>query len=636
MFYKLRALFLTVSLALFFVIFFGSKSGELFFYDKLLFLRARLNPIDTHNLPIMFVCIDDSTLKDITEWPIPRKYYAVILSALKEFQADRVIFDILFLAPSQYDEEFAVAMNDFGKVYLPTAASFKDESTLSQGSIQGVLSASAYKKGVIFIKPDIDGKRRRIPIVKVLGNKKRIYNIAFLASMDMLNIKLSQLRLKDGEELSYFVDRGMGDIDEVHIPLDKENQLLLDYPGKWEESFNKIPFSALIKLYLRKKNNKPLTKEEQKMINKIKGSCCIIGVTALGTPDLAATPLESRCPMVMTHGVLISSILKGRFLNTMPLYISLIFFFIMSLPALLIRSSMKKMWLSWGATALFSAFIIVFLFALNGVYVKAFSSLTASIVFTMLSSAHIYIVSLREKQKIEYEMNLAAEIQKKMLPELLPSTHSIESYVFFRPAIFVAGDFYNAWQSNDSLVVFLGDVSGKGASAALYVSSIITAERVLRPHYESEHPEKLITELNRFLSKNKISGLYATACLVEIKEDGPCRIVDCGHTGIWIYRRQQDLIEEVKGNTHKPLGIDKWEKYSAYEFVLNKGDVALLFTDGFLEARAGEDFVSEEELKEWIISNIDISDCAIGDFMDSFYEYASQSDDITLFIIRKK
>ncbi len=631
---KLRIFFTIFGFALFLAFWAISRSGEFFAYDNFLYLRSKLNRLDTKSLPITFICIDDLSLKKIRDWPIPRKYYALALNALKEFQARSALFDILFLSPSEDDKNFAFAINNFGKVYLPTAANFQSSTTFDRGKIERLLSINAYGKGIIFIKPDADGKRRKIPLLQLKEGKTKLFNIAFLSALDMLNIMPSQIEIKKNS-ISFIKEKGLGEISSVNIPIDKNYQMFLDYPGIWEKEFNKIPFSTLIEIYLKKKQGKKLNAKELSAIKKLKNACAIIGVTALGTPDLAPTPLEPRCPMVMTHGVVMASILANRFIRPMPLWVSIIAFFILLLPGITVKHGMKKLWASWSILTILITGITIILFVYCGLYIKMVSAVLSSLSIAMLTSAHMYISSLKEKQRIEYEMFLASDIQKKMLPEKLPEINGYSCEVFFKPAIFVAGDFYDTWVQGNKLHILLGDVSGKGASAALYVSSIITAERVLREDYDPNKPEKLLTRINKYLSKNKISGLYATACFIEVNENGSGKIIDAGHTGIWIYRKAIDSIEEIKGNVKKPLGIDKWEKYMPFDFSLQDGDVLFIFTDGFSEARAGENFVNENELKAWLIENVDMPLCLIDKFIGSFYKGQEQSDDITFFIIRK-
>ena len=90
---------------------------ELLTYD----LRFRLKPPLKVSEDILIITVDDLTLNQLGQWPIPRDFYASLLDVLTAYGAKTVVFDILFPESSSYDELFAQSMSRAKNVYLPVA-----------------------------------------------------------------------------------------------------------------------------------------------------------------------------------------------------------------------------------------------------------------------------------------------------------------------------------------------------------------------------------------------------------------------------------------------------------------------------------------------------------------------------------
>ncbi len=619
-----------------FLIYFRSfESWELGFYDVRLKLRSILNPVDTKSLPIVFVQIDDKTLatKGLNQFPFPRKYYAAIIDVLKQFGAKQIVFDILFAEPTDDDTLLASAIKSFGRVYLPYSISLSVEGNY-QGKVVRILpifSKLAYRKGYITVLPDKDGKRRKIPL-RLYVSGKYIYHLSFESAVGLLG--LDPIRdLENTKTGINLIETDQMRFKVVHIPLYKGKFFYLDYPGKWTNSFNKVSFVDLVKIYQDIKGKKPLTASARKLLEKIRGAMCVIGLTATGSYDLAPTPLEPSCPMVMTYGVVAQSLLENRFINRLSSFIPLIIFLITTIVLSLWAKNLLQMWVIWGTIISLYVILNIGLFVYRGLWLDIVGLLIGSFAFILVQSFFSYIDDLKEKQRVEQEMALASDIQSKMLPDSLPKINGLDCQVYFSPAVFVAGDFYDVWKSRDKLRVFMGDVSGKGVSAALYVAQTVTVSRVLRVRFEEKPINKLLEEVNKFLSRFKVSGVYATACMAEIDTEKFC-ISDAGHLAVWVYRAENEQIEQIKLNKGAPLGIDRWSEYDIIQLQWREGDVILLFSDGLLEARREKEFIDENILRDWIRDNINSPICNIDALFREFYRGKEQSDDITLLVIR--
>ncbi len=628
--------FLLFSLCFSLGIFFSAfELWELSGYDLALKLRSKINPYDTKKLPLVFIAIDDQTLahKGIKQFPIPRRYYAQAVYALKQLGAKEIVFDIIFAEHSDQSDDMALfeAMQRAGNVFLPYSISQDARGNVRKVSITQPFVSVAKYTGYITSAPDIDGKRRFLPVRRRIGGRY-FYHLSLISSLAYLDLNpyASVKNLADKIIVSKLTKRG---ILKIVMPLYRGDRLYLDYPGTWEQCFKKISFISLLEIYSRVSKGKPLTEEQKKAVSQIKGAICVIGLTATGTHDLAPTPLENMAPMVETYGVVFGSILSQRFIYRMNPFPTIFVFLLLGLLALNKKFQLERFWLVYVLAVSVWIIFAIGLFVSAGIWVPFVAPVVGSVILAFWTSWEKYLTNLRERQRVEQEMQLASSIQRQMLPEKLPKGKGISIEAYFSPAIFVAGDFYDAWKGKESLRLLMGDVSGKGVSAALYVAQIITAERVLRPRYENKGVEELLEDINRFLARYKISGVYATGCIVEIKKD-LLVISDAGHLAVWVYRKSQGDIEEIKMNTGAPLGVDRWSEYKAKEIVWEEGDVFMVFSDGMLEARNDKGFVSEEELKQWIRANIDRPMCAIDEFMSNFYGEQEQSDDITLIVVR--
>ncbi len=624
--------FLSFSLGIFFSAF---ELWELSGYDLALKLRSKINPYDTKKLPLVFIAIDDQTLahKGIKQFPIPRRYYAQAITALRQLGAREVVFDIIFAERSDKADDLALfeAMQKAGNVLLPYSISQDARGNLRKVSIAQPFVSAAKYTGYITSTPDIDGKRRFLPIRRRIEDRY-FYHLSLVSSLAYLGLNpyASLKNFPDRIVVSKFTKKGLL---KIVMPLYRGDRLYLDYPGIWERCFKKISFISLLEIFSRISNGNPLSEEQRQAVSQIKDALCVIGLTATGTHDLAPTPLENMAPMVETYGVVFGSILSQRFIYRTNPFPTILVFLLLGLLALNKRFQLERFWLVYLlAVGLWMAFAIG-LFVLAGVWIPFVSPVVGSLILAFWTSWEKYLTNLRERQRVEQEMQLASSIQRQMLPETLPSSERISMEAFFSPAIFVAGDFYDAWKSKNGIRLLMGDVSGKGVSAALYVAQIVTAERVLRSRYEDKGLEGLLEDINRFLARYKISGVYATGCIVEAREDSLI-ISDAGHLAVWVYRREGGRLEEIKMNSGAPLGIDRWSEYKTQTISWTEGDVLLVFSDGMLEARNDKGFVDEDTLKSWIIEHIDEPGCMIDEFMRQFYGEQEQSDDITLIVVR--
>jgi len=256
-----------------------------------------------------------------------------------------------------------------------------------------------------------------------------------------------------------------------------------------------------------------------------------------------------------------------------------------------------------------------------------------------LINAHLHIEDIR-KQRFENELVLARHIQIRLLPERDPEFSDLEIVGFSKPATIVGGDYYDYLPiSKDRLFIFVGDVSGKGMSAALYMSKVQGMIQVATGIYKS--PQKLLSDINRHLYCRMERNFFVTmlGALVDVKQQ---KISFCraGHMPVYVKRKNKLEIFEPDGIG---LGLEAGEifdrKLREKKIKLEKDDYCLFFSDGLVEAmNPKKNLFGEKRLKE-ILTNGNFNTVhelkdQILKKLDEFQENEQQNDDITFIILK--
>jgi hypothetical protein len=231
--------------------------------------------------------------------------------------------------------------------------------------------------------------------------------------------------------------------------------------------------------------------------------------------------------------------------------------------------------LLWGAAPLFPADIAdaVFLLAIGAVMLNRFTSLD------------------REQARASAELDAAREVQRRLVPAILPELRGCRLDAAYFPAAEVGGDFYVVLPRSDgSSLLILGDVSGKGLKAAMTGALAIGSFRTLAA--EALTPAGLLTRLNGSLYRAGDGGFITCLC-GQIWPSGRLVLANAGHLSP--YRNG----EEVQLESGLPLGIVCDLEYTETIIDLDRGDRIVMLTDGVVEAqsRSGELFGFERTLK---------------------------------------
>jgi serine phosphatase RsbU (regulator of sigma subunit)/pSer/pThr/pTyr-binding forkhead associated (FHA) protein len=200
-----------------------------------------------------------------------------------------------------------------------------------------------------------------------------------------------------------------------------------------------------------------------------------------------------------------------------------------------------------------------------------------------LSNARLHQESLRQ-QRLEQDLVLAEQIQKSFLPRTLPRVPGIEFATEYRPAYSVGGDFYDVfWMTPERIGVVIGDVSGKGVSAALLMARVSSDLRAAA--LAEQGPARALARVNRAVIERRQLDIFVTAIFLTL--DVRTRAVvlaNAGHLPPLIRRGRRGALERVDRGTGTAIGIFDDATFEQTELALEVGDTMVLCTDGVLEA----------------------------------------------------
>jgi hypothetical protein len=225
----------------------------------------------------------------------------------------------------------------------------------------------------------------------------------------------------------------------------------------------------------------------------------------------------------------------------------------------------------------------------------------------------------REQARVAAELAAAREIQRRLVPEMLPEVEGYEIDAAYFPAEEVGGDFYQVLETRGAKLVLVGDVSGKGLKAAMTGTLAMGALRALAG--EGLGPGAVLTRLNRQLTETGQEGFVTCLC-ARMSAQGEVTVANAGH--LPPYQNGEELPLEPG----LPLGLAKEASYAECAFRLEEGDRLTLLSDGVVEARdAGGALFGFERTR-----------AICGETADAIAEAAlryGQADDITVLTLTR-
>jgi sigma-B regulation protein RsbU (phosphoserine phosphatase) len=255
---------------------------------------------------------------------------------------------------------------------------------------------------------------------------------------------------------------------------------------------------------------------------------------------------------------------------------------------------------------------------------RTLTTLAAQIAIA-IENAQLYEQIARQEQRLERDLELARELQIRLLPQSLPKLPNIELHAKFVPARAIGGDLYDFIPySLSRLGIVIGDVSGKGAPAAIYAALV---SGILRSHAPVEPaPAEMLSAVNFSLAERRIDGQYVS--LIYGVWDDEQRKLQVASSGMPrpIYCHEGKL--EIIQITGLPLGLFDETDYDELAFQASPGDLFVFFSDGILDAqnRKGE-LLGRKRVEEIVASCANKSlECVVNKIFSAVAEHAAGLD----------
>lgn len=229
---------------------------------------------------------------------------------------------------------------------------------------------------------------------------------------------------------------------------------------------------------------------------------------------------------------------------------------------------------------------------------RAFSQEDLALLSAIARQAAVGIANARAgqallvQQRLEADLRLARKIQESFLPQKLPQVPGLQFEAHYVPALHVGGDFYDIIGLGPTRIgILVGDISGKGVSAALLMAKLTSDIRLLSRSFA--RPSDVLTEANRMLMESGQDAMFATVLYIVLDlERRTFTVANAGHQPPLVCSRRFSGISELDDCTAVALGVVPDTVYPQEVYQLVPGDVVLLYTDGINEAmnRHGQEY----------------------------------------------
>ena len=634
--------------------------------------------------PVRIIDIDERSIKAFGNWPWRRDILAQLVDKLSAAGARVVVFDMVFPETSAGPLESIPPAIRNAPDLKPLIDKLAQEGTIDDvfarsiarhPTVLGIIGSSQVADGVPKAKaafatigegiqrfvpsfagasgniqafgdaaagigalnwlPDQDQILRRIPILVGLSNT--LYPSLSAETLRVFQ-GASTIRVRSAGDGGFAGNRGVTTvaIGNAVIPTDRDGQLWL----RFSRHDPKRTLSAADIL------------QDKAQQGALAGRIAIIGTSAPGLLDLRATPLDPVISGVEINAQAIEQLLSGRLL-VRPDYALGMEIVLTVISALLLGYIVYR----WGARVSAAVgFASVCLFSLGSLWAFSQGVLLDAVLPIMTTSAayvfgtgYLYYEAEDERNRgrealhrIAMEMEAAAQIQRTFLPKESPSgplDHAFEVFAIMRPAKAVGGDFYDYFLINDTtLALAVGDVSGKGVPAALFMSVSRTVLRAIA--FEGGQPGTVLSKVNAILARDNTESMFVTIFYAVLDlQTGVLAFSSAGHDDGLLLNGVAGC--EPLGYMGPAIGLIDTAEYSTATRTLAPGDTLLLLTDGITEAFNIDGRVfSSDRVVEAVAKRPYASAAGLVHSLDEevgrFATGTEQSDDITCVALRFK
>ncbi|HLD56370.1 MAG TPA: CHASE2 domain-containing protein [Candidatus Omnitrophota bacterium] len=572
-------------------------------------LSFRIRGPATVHSGIAIIDITDASLLKVGSLPWPRRDHADLLRILREYRPSAVFYDIIFSESSAPEDDaiFSEEIKQAGNVILPFYFAADKPSRFNDASAVlpiEPLKLHAVHLGYVNVIPDPDGHMRRAVV--------RISNYEH-ASLAMAQLYQRAHGLKA-------------------LQFGPNESVLVNFPGPYSV-FQSISFDRLVEHF-----EDP---DVQSFLESIPGKVVLVGFTAAGVAmDLKPTAFSPQFPGLGLQASILHTLLTGNLIRPFPFvwHVALLFLFALVIVRLSLHANPMR-----GFFYVLALLVIVF-----ELTQLAFQRLFLWIPFAsfLLLGMTLYLgLILAEFIRVQIdreifsrELTLAARIQKNFLPSNLPEISNLDLAALSLPARQVGGDFYDFVNiGNGKWGVCVGDVSGKGVPAALFMANAISE---FRREADSNPPSEVLRRLNSKMSAEGPTGLFLTLLYLLIdSKNKKFAYSSAGHEPIFFYQKSRNSVQLLATNEGIPLGVDPAAHFDLKEQTAESGDLLFLQSDGVKEAMNPRlEIFGQERLKAVLLESADRNAKEIAqqvlEKINQFSKNTSQHDDLTMVCIK--
>jgi adenylate cyclase len=635
--------------------------------------------------PAVIVAIDEASLADLGQWPWPRSLLAQLVERIQLGHPAAIGIDLMFPEPDRMsasraiqglrgadpnlvrqlaklpdnDELFAAALRKSPAVlgiagfhdlpdalkrsgnFTPLRQSGKDALPFVPHynvAMRSVASIDNAARGHAILSADLEGGVvRRMPLVAAVGD-----TLVPSMSLELLRVASGApaFSIQGGERGVVAVG-----VRELMIPTQPDGSVWIHFSHRDAGRF--VSAGDVLS------GKTDGAQFENKLV--------LIGVTGIGLVDLPATPIGERMPGIEIHAQVLESIFDGTVLlrpfwalGTEALALALLgVFFVLAIPVLRPRSSVA---LAAGALLLlwaigFASFKVAHLLFDASVPSMGLGLVFAAVLTTTLSEADAQrrALRLRLRQERETAAMMAGELEaaRRIQVGILPRAAAFQSdarfdiFAHMEPAKIVGGDLYDFFKLDpDRLFFLIGDVSGKGLPASMFMA----VSKALCKCIATHHPQDIaaaMREVNSQISRENPEMFFVTliACILDLRS-GHLDYCNAGHDLPCVLKPASPFARSLAEGSGPPLCTIAGFPYQANQYVLSSGETLCMVTDGVTEAmNAGHQLFGHSRLMTLLAEHcadpapIRIGN-AIRDAVAQFAGAAEPADDVTILAIR--
>ena len=246
------------------------------------------------------------------------------------------------------------------------------------------------------------------------------------------------------------------------------------------------------------------------------------------------------------------------------------------------------------------------------------------------------------KERIESELRIARDIQMSMVPNIFPNREGLDMHAYIAPAKEVGGDLYGYLLQGNELYFCLGDVSGKGVPASLFMAQAVRLFRILATQHMM--PAEIATKTNNALTEDNEQGMFVTMFIGLINlESGRMDFCNAGHNPPVIVdntnQRSIDMCQFLEMESNAPIGLWPNLDFEGEAFENIKGHSLLVYSDGLNEAENQQQQQFSDERILQVLHSRDfhtakeIVDALVSE-VERHRNGAAPNDDLTMMCIR--